>query len=190
MLFTKILRNLIYTRRFINLQAHCWAGARLRNTGIYILRHETDKTYYIINFQLIGEIRMPTKQISRSLMKSEFFRRFMIKVGFIFSKYEISRIFYYESNKVMVSVIMHCCDILDILRDPGASPVGIWCQNDVVLMSTRRHHVTSTLIRRHFGTKCPLGSDDVASMLLRRHFGTKCPLDQLFQRINLVKKKC
>ena len=25
--------------------------------------------------------------------------------------------------------------------------VGIWCQNDVV----------STLMRRHFGTKCPLG---------------------------------
>ena len=161
MLFTKILGNVIYTRRFINLQAHCWAGARLRNTGIYILRHETDTTYYIINFQLIGEIHVPTKQISRSLMKFEFFRRFMIKVGFVFSEYEISRIGYYEFKKVMVSVIVHCC---------GASPVGIWCQNDVVLTPMRRHHVSSTLIRRHFGTKCPLG--------------------QLFQRINLVKKKC
>ena len=35
-------------------------------------------------------------------------------------------------------------------------PAGIWCQNDVVLTSMRRHHVASTLIRRHFGTKCPL----------------------------------
>ena len=34
-------------------------------------------------------------------------------------------------------------------------PAGIWCQNDVVSTSMRRHHVASTLIRRHFGTKCP-----------------------------------
>ena len=32
-------------------------------------------------------------------------------------------------------------------------PVGIWCQNDVVSTSVRRHHVTLTLIRRHF-TSC------------------------------------
>ena len=38
------------------------------------------------------------------------------------------------------------------------SPVGIWCQNDVVSTSMRRDHVASTLIRRHFHTKCPLGS--------------------------------
>ena len=38
------------------------------------------------------------------------------------------------------------------------SPVGIWCQNDVVSTSMRRNHVASTLIRRHFRTKCPLGS--------------------------------
>ena len=36
-------------------------------------------------------------------------------------------------------------------------PVGIWCQNDVVSTSMRRDHVASTLIRRHFNTKCPLG---------------------------------
>ena len=36
-------------------------------------------------------------------------------------------------------------------------PAGIWCQNDVGSTSMRRHHVASTLIRRHFGTKCPLG---------------------------------
>ena len=38
------------------------------------------------------------------------------------------------------------------------NPVGIWCNNDVVLTSMRRDYVASTLIRRHFGTKCPLGS--------------------------------
>ena len=32
-------------------------------------------------------------------------------------------------------------------------PAGIWCQNDVVLPLMRRHHVASTLIRRHF-TSC------------------------------------
>ena len=36
-------------------------------------------------------------------------------------------------------------------------PAGIWCENDVGSTSMRRHHVASTLIRRHFGTKCPLG---------------------------------
>ena len=36
-------------------------------------------------------------------------------------------------------------------------PTGIWCQNDVVFTSMRRHHVASTLIRRHFRSKCPLG---------------------------------
>ena len=41
----------------------------------------------------------------------------------------------------------------------GASfPADIWCENDVVLTSMRRDHVASTLIQRHFGTKCPLGS--------------------------------
>ena len=39
-----------------------------------------------------------------------------------------------------------------------ALPAGIWCENDVVLTSMRRDYVASTLIRRHFGTKCPLGS--------------------------------
>ena len=29
------------------------------------------------------------------------------------------------------------------------NPVGIWCQSDVST-SMRRHHVASTLIRRHF----------------------------------------
>ena len=38
-------------------------------------------------------------------------------------------------------------------------PAGIWCHNDVGSKSMRRHHVASTLIRRHFGTKCPLGCD-------------------------------
>ena len=37
------------------------------------------------------------------------------------------------------------------------TPADIWCENDVGSTSMRRHHVASTLIRRHFGTKCPLG---------------------------------
>ena len=36
-------------------------------------------------------------------------------------------------------------------------PAGIWCKNDVVLTLMRRDDVASTLIRRHFRTKCPLG---------------------------------
>ena len=39
-----------------------------------------------------------------------------------------------------------------------STPAGIWCENDVGSTSMRRHHVASTLIRRHFGTKCPLGT--------------------------------
>ena len=35
-------------------------------------------------------------------------------------------------------------------------PAGTWRKNDVVLMSMRRDDVASTLIRRHFGIKCPL----------------------------------
>ena len=45
----------------------------------------------------------------------------------------------------------------------GFSPAGIWCQNDVVLTSMRRDDVASTLIRRHFHTKCPLGRISVRS---------------------------
>ena len=37
-------------------------------------------------------------------------------------------------------------------------PADIWCKNDVVLTSMRRDHVASTLIQRHFDTKCPLGN--------------------------------
>ena len=36
-------------------------------------------------------------------------------------------------------------------------PVGLWCQNDVVSTSMRRHHVASTLTRRHYYVMCPLG---------------------------------
>ena len=36
-------------------------------------------------------------------------------------------------------------------------PVGIWCQNDVVLKSMQRHHVASTFTRRHFYVMRPLG---------------------------------
>ena len=56
------------------------------------------------------------------------------------------------------------CKHLRLLRFQYASsassntlPVGIWCPNDVVSTSMRRDHVASTLIRRHFNTKCLLG---------------------------------
>ena len=38
-------------------------------------------------------------------------------------------------------------------RNVTSYPVGIWCQNDIVLTSMRRDHVGSTLTRRHF-TSC------------------------------------
>ena len=38
------------------------------------------------------------------------------------------------------------------------NPVGLWCQNDVVLTSMLRHHVASKLIRRNFYDMCPPGS--------------------------------
>ena len=50
------------------------------------------------------------------------------------------------------------------------NPVGIWCQNDVVLTSMRRHHVASTSIRRHFGTKCPLGNQSLRCMGIHPFF--------------------
>ena len=40
-------------------------------------------------------------------------------------------------------------------------PAGIWCENDVVLTSMRCDYIASTLIRRHFDTKCPLGTMSV-----------------------------
>ena len=38
-------------------------------------------------------------------------------------------------------------------------PVGIGCQNDVVLTSMRRNHIASTSVRRHFYVMCPLGKN-------------------------------
>ena len=38
-------------------------------------------------------------------------------------------------------------------------PVGIWCKNDDVSTSMRRHHVASTSIQRHFYVMGPLGRD-------------------------------
>ena len=43
--------------------------------------------------------------------------------------------------------------------------MGIWCQNDVVSTSMRRHHVASTLIRRHFHVMCPLGEMYAGTLL-------------------------
>ena len=38
---------------------------------------------------------------------------------------------------------------LAVISCGKSPPVGIWCQNDVVSTSMRRHHVASTLKRRH-----------------------------------------
>ena len=40
------------------------------------------------------------------------------------------------------------------------NPVGIWCQNVVVLMSMRRHHIASTVLRRHFPSCALWGTFD------------------------------
>ena len=46
--------------------------------------------------------------------------------------------------------------VITCISLPLANPEGTWCKNDAVWTSMWRHHVTSTFIRRHFGTKCPL----------------------------------
>ena len=48
--------------------------------------------------------------------------------------------------------------------------------NDAVLTSMRRDHVASTLIQRHFGTKCPLGTleIDCEKKLLRLESEIRC----------------
>ena len=53
------------------------------------------------------------------------------------------------------------------LCDTRIYPVGIWCQNDVVSTSMRRDHVASTLIPRHFHTKCPLGRSHIWIVLIQ-----------------------
>ena len=57
------------------------------------------------------------------------------------------RFFYLRSSLLLVRKTLVC----------GFLPAGIWCKNDVVLTLMRRDDVASTLIRRHFCTKCPLG---------------------------------
>ena len=59
-------------------------------------------------------------------------------------------------------------------------PAGIWCQNDVVSTSMRRHHVASTLIRRHFGTKCPLGRGQTSGA---------CGFSKTFQTVRELQAK-
>ena len=56
---------------------------------------------------------------------------------------------------ILLAYIILCC--MSFLLHVIHTPAGIWCENDVGSTSMRRHHVASTLIRRHFGTKCPLG---------------------------------
>ena len=48
---------------------------------------------------------------------------------------------------------------IDRKKEMGnANPADKWCKNDVVLTSMRGNYVALTSIRRHFGTKCPLGT--------------------------------
>ena len=44
-------------------------------------------------------------------------------------------------------------------------PAGLCRKNDVVLTSMRRHDIASTLIRRHFCTKCPPGATHNSSLM-------------------------
>ena len=55
---------------------------------------------------------------------------------------------------IFPSQLIQCLTCLGYVQTITA---GIWCENDVVLTSMRRDDVASTLIRRHFLTKCPLG---------------------------------
>ena len=47
-------------------------------------------------------------------------------------------------------------------------PARIWCQNDVVSTLMRRHHVESTLIRRHLYAMCSLDSGSKPKLFERR----------------------
>ena len=78
----------------------------------------------------------------------------------LISSVDLARFMGYLELKILVSgdcdTLIHCtyqCSFVYISRFPA----GIWCENDVGSTSMRRDDVASTLIRRHFGTKCPLG---------------------------------
>ena len=62
-------------------------------------------------------------------------------------------------------------------------PAGIWCKNDVVSTSMRRDYVASTLIRRHFGTKCLLGLHHMhcKTKIGRFHFSTVTVFSEVVQ---------
>ena len=64
---------------------------------------------------------------------------------------------YSEGSKVQCSAYDASC-VVSFWREIKTAPVSIWCQNGVVSTSIRRHHVASTLIRRHFHIMCPLGA--------------------------------
>ena len=58
----------------------------------------------------------------------------------------------YKSDKeIVVRFNQACSNILSL--NNSTYPVGILSRNDVALTSMRRHHLASTLIRRHF-TSC------------------------------------
>ena len=71
------------------------------------------------------------------------------------------------------SLVFASYSVLILSRFSMNFPAGIWCKNDVVLTSMRRHYVASTLTRRHFDTKCPLGwiSSSCSSSECHCHIG-------------------
>ena len=67
-------------------------------------------------------------------------------------------------------------------------PVGIWYQNDVVKTPMRRHHVASTLIRRHFYVICPVGVH--VSYYEENDELSRTLLDEGYARPRVVLKYC
>ena len=78
-----------------------------------------------------------------------------------------------------VTEICDLCFQSNSSRNTTTHPAGIWCQNDVVLTSMRRDDVASTLIRRHFHTKCPLGQHISAALLCSNVFKSPSSNDVL-----------
>ena len=83
--------------------------------------------------------------------------------------------------------------IYSILQMQDDDPAGIWCENDVVLTSMRRDYVASTLIRRHFDTRCPLGKGicylhlAVSSITLVIHSDFRFNIKKRKYKINVYK---
>ena len=78
--------------------------------------------------------------------------------------------------EVVLSIFLFFVDKIKVTKNGAALwyPAGIWYENDVVLTSMRRDYVASTLIRRHFDTKCPLGINYSAPQVKAIHLKLQC----------------